>query len=100
MSSNRSPDGLTMLARMADAAAARAAVHIARPVHLAACDRLDIRDIGEGVATLEIWPVRQDERAITLSVFATVHPAGGGVRLAASGRFTFTSSHQTREYRP
>ncbi len=100
MVSNCPADGLAFLSRMADTAAIEAGTHLLTPVRLAQCDAVDIRSgfTSEGV-TLESWPIRADDRTVTVSVFATVPQAGGGERMAATGRFTFAiMAPPTKEY--
>lgn len=99
MLANTPASGLNLLARMAEAAAAKAHACLLKPIRLARCEAVELRDAfaGDNV-TLESWSVRADGRAVTVSVFATV-PRDGGARMAGTGRFTFTTgTSQTKEH--
>lgn len=101
MLSNQTVRGLDLLARMTESASERAAAQLLGTIRLAKCDSLAL-DEGylPGDVDIESWSVFADHQAVVVSVFATApHDDGAGTRIAATGRFTFTTLTHKREYR-
>ncbi|WP_311267692.1 hypothetical protein [Sphingobium sp. WCS2017Hpa-17] len=99
MIASRPEKGLDLLGLMVSAAAESASAHLPGMIRFAKCEQVRLN---EGFATpdvdLETWSVSADHQAIVVSVFATAPQHGGGRTTAASGRFTFTTLTQKREY--
>ena len=97
---SNAPDGLDLLTAMAAAAAERASTQLVGAVRLARCESLELAEgFQAGDVDLESWAVDADRQAIVISVFATAPQAGGGRRMAGSGRFTFTTLISQRKFR-
>ena len=85
------PSGLGLLAEMASAAAMHADRSFGRAVHFSACD--DVQLLGAADLDdlrLETWAVRANDTDVTIGVYAVASLAEGE-RMAAQGRFTFST---------
>ncbi|WP_411341594.1 hypothetical protein V6U71_07135 [Sphingopyxis sp. J-6] len=92
MLSNAPIHGLDLLARMAAAAADRAAARLCGAIRLADCQSIALaEDLDAADLAIESWAVRADEGRAVIAVFATTPQADGRRRIAASGRFTFAA---------
>lgn len=100
MLSNAPANGLELLSLMAAKAAERASRALVGSIRLAKCESCELSEgfLPEDV-DLESWAVRSDPQNVVVSVFATTPQEGGGRRMAASGRFTFTALPRSRRCR-
>ncbi len=92
-------DGAGLVARMADAAVAKACARTNARLALTRCDDVEIsRPLpGETPVAIEAWIVRCEPGGTIISVFATAPNTDGRERLIAHGRFTLKPFRAERE---
>jgi hypothetical protein len=95
MLANTQSTGLGLLAEMASADARHARNSFGRPLHFRACDNVQLLAAADlGGLRLESWAVRATDSSVTIAVYAVAMLAQGE-RIAAQGRFTFSTHLQS-----
>ncbi|HEX7781234.1 MAG TPA: hypothetical protein VF509_00350 [Sphingobium sp.] len=83
---------MTLLTLMAQAAAERATRACQGSLMLQSCSDIAFQSApATRQIDFEAWPVRGDDAFVTIAAFAMTRDANGVQRIAAHGRFTFTT---------